>query len=413
MEVMTTYSSILRQAIRSSNFPRVTQKKDLCQTYHRERCKICPAIDLLYKDELSVKEESFREFWRINKLPGTPEKIIHSPMGRGYRTVSKRRAFRDGRGQVLLGLTDVSESGRIKPLDVKACPIEPPLHASIYNYVQQFIVSRNGNILSKVLSHVIVKGNYEEYWVVFNISDMSREIGSTLTQLSKNLTKEFNRISGLFYTVEEHTKYYLSDKAQNYFKKIYGKDDIFHKVEELSLLFSPLAFSQTNSSIVAPMITKASELMGFQKEDTLYDLYCGYGLFGLSAASQVRTVIGIEISTPSVRSAIQNAKRNKIGNVRFFTENITVDSLNRVLPHGSKRELVILDPPRNGTEEGVIEYLAERKVLKALHLFCEVDLIPQELSRWKQGSYYPKRVVPLDMFPATDAVEIMIVLERI
>lgn len=396
----------------ASTYPRVTKKKDFCQTYHRERCTLCPAIDLSYKDEISLKEKSFQEFWKKSSLPGSPEKLVSSPLGRGYRTVSKRRAFHDRSGQVLLGLTDLSESGRIKPIDVKVCPIEPAAHASIYNFVQQFIVSRNGHALSDVLSHVIVKGNYEEHWIIFNLSELSQEISSTLNRLSKDLTKGFKNIIGLFYTIEENSKYYLSDKAQSNFRKLYGKDEIFHNNGDLSFLYSPLAFSQTNNSIVESMTSKASELMKFQKDDTLIDLYCGYGLLGLCAAKEVKNVIGLEISSSTVRSAVQNAKRNKINNIRFFSENITVASLNKVLPKELSRELVILDPPRNGTHVGVIEYLAERKIEKALHLFCEIDLIPQELKRWAQNGYLVKRVVPLDMFPATDNVETMVLLER-
>lgn len=409
---MTSFATIFRRAIRSSAFQRVVQKKDFCKTYHHERCTVCPAIDLQYKDEISVKEKSFLEFWKKNHLPGSPEKIVFSPLGRAYRTVSKRRVFRGSGGQVLLGLTDISESGWIKPVDVKACPIEPASHASIYNYVQQFIVSRDGRALADVLSHVIIKGSYDESWIIFNLSDLPQPANSGLNRLSKNMSKEFKVIAGLFYTIEEQSKYYLSDKAQANFKKLFGKDEIFHKVGEKPFMYSPLAFSQTNGSIIEPMAAKVLELMQFTKEDLLYDLYCGYGLFGLCAAAEVKTVVGMEISNSAIRSAIQNSKRNKISNIRFFTENVTAASLKKIFPIVSKKEMVILDPPRNGTNAGVIEFLAERKIQKALHLFCEVDLIPQELKRWTQNGYHVKRVVPMDMFPATENIETMVLLER-
>lgn len=409
---MTSFSDIFRQAVRSSSYQRITHKKDVCQTYHRERCTICPAIDLVYADETAVKDKSFREFWKQNNLPGMPETMISSPLGRGYRTVSKRRAFRDRSGQILLGLTDVSESGRIQPVDVKICAIEPPSHALIYNFVQQFITSRDGAALSKVLSHVIIKGNYDESWIVFNISDLPQDVSSSLTHLSKKLTKEFKSIPGLFYTVEEASKYYLSDKAVMNFRKIYGKNEVFIKAGGLSFLYSPLAFSQTNGSIIDSMIVKTSEMMRFQKDETVYDLYCGYGLFGLSVSHEVHSVAGIEISPSAVNSAKENAKRNKIGNIKFYSENVTADSLNRILPRQIKKEAVILDPPRNGTNSGVIEFLAERKVKKVLHLFCEADVIKPELKRWTQNGYSVKRIVPVDMFPATDHIETMVLLER-
>lgn len=408
---MITFASIFRQAVRSSQYPLNLQKKDLCTTYRKESCTICPAIALQYKDELALKEKSFLEFWSKNHLPGTPEKMIFS-LGRGYRTVSKRRAFRDRSGLVLLGLTEIADSGRIKPLDVKACPIEPPAHASIYNFVQQFIADRGGRALADVLSHVILKGNYDEFWIVFNISEWSQETGIALNQLSKSLGKEFKNIKGLFYTIEELSKYYLSDKAHVNFKKLFGQDEVFHKVNNLSFLYSPLAFSQTNGSIVEAMTEKVAELMRFKKNENLFDLYCGYGLFGICAAKEVHSVTGMEISPSAVRSAVQNAKRNKIDNARFFTENVTVASLNKILPREIGDETAILDPPRNGTEAGVIEFLAERKIKKVLHLFCEADGIQPELKRWTQNGYSVRRVIPVDMFPATDNIETMVLLVR-
>ncbi|MBL7994887.1 class I SAM-dependent RNA methyltransferase [bacterium] len=409
---MTTFASIFHKAVRSPEYKQIVNHKDYCQTYHQERCTVCPAINFPYRDEISAKEKSFLEFWKKNNLPGSPEKMVISPLGRAYRTVSKRRVFRGRGGQVLLGLTDISESGWAKPVDVKACPIEPAMHASIYNYVQQFIVSRDGRALADVLSHVIIKGSYDEYWIIFNLSDLPQPANSGLNRLSKNMAKEFKIIAGLFYTIEEPSKYYLSDKAQANFKKLFGKDEIFQKVGERSFLYSPLAFSQTNGSIIEPMVAKVLDLMQFNKEDMLFDLYCGYGLFGLCAAAEVKKVFGMEISGSAIRSAIQNSKRNKIENIRFFTESVTAASLMKIFPIESAQELVILDPPRNGTNAGVIEFLAERRIRKALHLFCEVDLIPQELKRWTQNGYHVQRVVPLDMFPATESIETMVLLER-
>ena len=152
--------------------------------------------------------------------------------------------------------------------------------------------------------------------------------------------------------------------------------------------------------------------MCFSENEILYDLYCGYGLFGLSAAKAVNSVIGFEISASAVNSAKENAKRNKIENARFYSENLTPESLNKILPKQTKEEAVILDPPRNGTNSGVIEFLADRKIKKVLHLFCEADVIRPELKRWTQNGYSVKRVVPVDMFPATDHIETMVLLER-
>ena len=163
--------------------------------------------------------------------------------------------------------------------------------------------------------------------------------------------------------------------------------------------------------MIETMTKKISELMNYRKPEVLYDLYCGYGLLGLSAAPFVKSVIGVEVSGEAVRSARDNAKRQKVIDVRYISNKVTAEILNKIFESGPRDEVAILDPPRNGTDPGVIECLAERRIKKALHIFCEVDLIPQEISRWIKSGYKVSKIVPLDMFPATDNVETMVLLE--
>ena len=49
---------------------------------------------------------------------------------------------------------------------------------------------------------------------------------------------------------------------------------------------------------------------------------------------------------------------------------------------------------------------------KVLHIHCGVDQIPDSLRQWKQQGYKIQRIVPLDMFPGTAALEVLILLQR-
>jgi len=59
----------------------------------------------------------------------------------------------------------------------------------------------------------------------------------------------------------------------------------------------------------------------------------------------------------------------------------------------------------------VIAALARRKPKKALHIFCGVDQIPPSLREWQANGYQVRRVVPLDIFPGSANLEILILLE--
>jgi tRNA/tmRNA/rRNA uracil-C5-methylase (TrmA/RlmC/RlmD family) len=64
-----------------------------------------------------------------------------------------------------------------------------------------------------------------------------------------------------------------------------------------------------------------------------------------------------------------------------------------------------------GVEKGVIGALAFRRPVKVLHIFCNVDLIPAELEQWNKLGYDASSIVPLDMFPGTPHLEVMVLLE--
>ncbi len=113
-----------------------------------------------------------------------------------------------------------------------------------------------------------------------------------------------------------------------------------------------------------------------------------------------------------MRDAKKNAERTKCLNCRFIECDIDEENLERVFSFQNKVSKVILDPPRNGTKPGVIEIIAAKKVKRAVHIFCNIELMPVELERWKSGGYRIARAVPFDMFPGTNEVEVMVALAK-
>jgi tRNA/tmRNA/rRNA uracil-C5-methylase (TrmA/RlmC/RlmD family) len=179
---------------------------------------------------------------------------------------------------------------------------------------------------------------------------------------------------------------------------------------DLRLAFHPTSFCQVNESIVPPMLRLAEDMLEPRSGERLLDLYCGAGLFSHALAGRVREVIGVDAEGPSIEAATVNARRLRRGQTRFIASRITADSIER-LPRASGDELVLLDPPRHGTESGVIRAIAARHPRRVVHVFCNVDEIPGALREWAGAGYTPRRVVPLDMFPGTPNLELLAQLE--
>ncbi|NUN70728.1 MAG: class I SAM-dependent RNA methyltransferase [Bacteroidetes bacterium] len=395
-----------------------------CQTSFDKRCTLCFSSAIDYPAELKGKQGAVDAFWDSLGTGIRCAPLVPSPDGRRYRTVSKRKAFIIGK-RFFLGLIGVDdESARSYPMDVRECVIEPASHAHIYGVIQEQLQRKEQSTLVQEFNYVIVKGDDREAIVIFNMNHFSSSNRREVNALSKSLTFKAKNVTGVYVFVdEERSKYYLSGTprkgAQSNPKpltKVYGTEKLLHTVGTTKFLYSPLSFTQTNHGIVPAFIDQARTLLDLRPEDTLFDLYCGYGLFSLTLAPSVQHVTGVELSRSSINDAIDNAKRNKRNNVRFHAADISVETLPRFFqrPAGGRNSgglKFLIDPPRNGTSEEVIEFLAEQQPQKVLHIFCNAEIIGKELKRWDRAGYRAVMAVPFDMFPGTAEMEFMVLLE--
>lgn len=412
----TTLSEIIQE--RYSTIPSRRLHSGECQTSKNQRCSLCFSSKIEYGTELQRKQGAIDIFWKSLGTSIECEPLIVSPLGRNYRTVSKRKAFIVGK-RFFLGLIGVDEdSSKSFPMDIEECVIEPKSHAQVYTAIQELLQRKEESNLVKEFNYVVVKGDDKESIVIFNMNHFSSSNRREVNALSKFLTSKVQSVSGVFVFVdEERSKYYLSGTPRKGTQsnpkpltKIFGKDKLFHKVGDVKFLYSPLSFTQTNHSIVESFVETAGNLLALKKEDILYDLYCGYGLFSLSFSKRVKSVTALELSRSSIHDGIDNARRNTITNTKFVAADITADTLDRF--SNFRPTKILLDPPRNGTNEDVIEFLADQGPQKVVHIFCNTEIMEKELRRWNKTGYVPVKAQPFDMFPGTNEIEIMVLLEK-
>jgi tRNA/tmRNA/rRNA uracil-C5-methylase (TrmA/RlmC/RlmD family) len=145
----------------------------------------------------------------------------------------------------------------------------------------------------------------------------------------------------------------------------------------------------------------------------LLDLYCGYGLFSYYLADNFKEIFGIDSAGESISSANKSLKFYK-GNtkIKFIPSDINSRNLLKILPPPDQKEIIILDPPRQGTKEDVIRILSGRSPEIILHIFCGIENIPNEIGLYKRCGYRIKKILPFDMFSGTPNLEILIMLEK-
>jgi tRNA/tmRNA/rRNA uracil-C5-methylase (TrmA/RlmC/RlmD family) len=171
-------------------------------------------------------------------------------------------------------------------------------------------------------------------------------------------------------------------------------------------------FSQVNEAMLPTLLATARALLRPLAGHALLDLYCGYGLFSACLGGEAGATLGVDAEGPAIEAARDNARQLRLARARFLAGRITGEWLASRAPRPAMPELALLDPPRQGTAEGVIEALALRGPERVLHVFCGTDEIPRELARWRRSGYRMERAAPLDLLPGTANLETLILLRR-
>ena len=136
-------------------------------------------------------------------------------------------------------------------------------------------------------------------------------------------------------------------------------------------------------------------------------LRCGY--FQSSDGKVCQAGSGIELVQESIAAAVENAQRNQISNSHFFCGDVS--ELVKTQLKNQKFDTVIVDPPRTGLAETVIQAIAQLQVKKLIYISCEPATQARDLAVFLEN-YALCDVQPLDMFPDTAHIETIAYLTR-
>lgn len=159
------------------------------------------------------------------------------------------------------------------------------------------------------------------------------------------------------------------------------------------------SFFQVNTKMAATLVGVVREYLDPRGYETLLDLYCGVGTFGVCLADAVAEVIGVEENPVAVDDAVVNAELSD--NVWFYEGPVEA-----ALPVIEERiDLVVLDPPRSGVEWEALEGLAGLGPARIAYVSCDPATLARDVRRLGEAGYRLVEVQPVDLFPQTYHVE--------
>jgi 23S rRNA (uracil1939-C5)-methyltransferase len=178
----------------------------------------------------------------------------------------------------------------------------------------------------------------------------------------------------------------------------------------LDFEISPLSFYQINHACASAIYRRAAELAELSPEDVLIDFYCGTGTIGLSMASRVKTLYGIEIVPDAVKDAKINAEINGVNNIDFFCMDASKGA-QAIIRSKIKADAMIIDPPRKGCSRDTIDAIVKIAPQRLVYVSCDPATLARDVKILSEEGYQLCSVQPVDMFPHTTHVETIVLLQ--
>jgi 23S rRNA (uracil1939-C5)-methyltransferase len=179
-----------------------------------------------------------------------------------------------------------------------------------------------------------------------------------------------------------------------------GKAVVHHTWGEYRWQQSVGSFFQANRFLLPILIEEAVPRKTVVRA---FDLFCGVGFFTLPLSKIADTVVGVERSLSAVKDARANAKQSGRTNIRF-EHGDAASFLDRetLLPS----DFVLLDPPREGLGEAIIDRLGKAELDELRYVSCDPAAFARDAALLSRRGYVLERLSLVDLFPNTHHFEI-------
>jgi 23S rRNA (uracil1939-C5)-methyltransferase len=167
------------------------------------------------------------------------------------------------------------------------------------------------------------------------------------------------------------------------------------------------AFFQTNVSMLEQVIGRMRDILANRRSGQAADVYGGVGTFAFALAGNLAHVALIELDAQAVDAARETAESAGIRNVGFVSARAE-----RAIPQLGSLDLVIVDPPRSGLGDTVVNALAARQAPLLIYVSCAPSSLARDVAALEAHDYRVESLELFDFYPQTYHVESLAVLAR-
>lgn len=371
------------------------------------KCGGCDFQHIDYDEQLKLKCESTIK--NIQKLSGEVikiKKIVGADSIWNYRNKAQFPIFKDKDGNIILGFFS-PRSHRVVSID--NCMLQQEKCNSIIEAAKKICKEQNISIYdeinhSGVLRHVITRSGKNELMVIL--------VTNTKKKLPENVVNALKTAIPHMTTLIQNVNCQKGNIILgNECMVLFGKGYINDVMSEISFRLRPLAFLQVNTHQAEKLYNIALEFASLTGNEIVFDAYCGIGIMSLMLAKNAKKLIGVEIIPEAIETAKETAKFNNVENADFYV-GACEDILPQLLNNNQKPDVLVVDPPRAGCEESLLNAIAKNDIKKIVYVSCNPATLARDIKILTTLGYKSSDVVFVDMFCHTKHIESVVCLEK-
>ena len=428
LEVFKKKKNYLEGRILRIKKPSDKRVNPVCQ--HFGLCGGCKWQQMDYHWQIYYKQKQVKDnFDRIGKLD-YPEirPILGCEKQYYYRNkleyaFSNRKWLTDGAPAGTYGEEECKGLGFHLPqlfdrvVDVAHCHLQADPSNDIRLFVRKFTMDHKLSYYSVrqhegLMRNLVIRCNSKgEFMVIHVISEESRVIRN---ELIPALEQRFPQIVSLLLIINNKLNDVINDLP---FECLKGDPWLIETMAsprpgfpDLQFRIGPVSFFQTNVYQAERLYHAAFDLAELKGDEVMYDLYTGTGTIAQYFSRFVKRVVGIEYVEEAIADAKVNMALNGIENCTFFAGDMAKIFTDDFIKAQGRPNFIVTDPPRAGMAEKVVEQLLKIRAEKIVYVSCNPATQARDL-QLLSTAYDLKAVQPVDMFPHTQHVENITLLE--